>query len=66
VTSPPGPARAESLARFWSHPLGHDAHPTPEHFLPLLVVAAASEDDVGRTRFTGFQHGLSTSVFQFG
>ncbi|MDX2012044.1 MAG: class III extradiol ring-cleavage dioxygenase [Myxococcaceae bacterium] len=66
VTSAPGPARAEALARFASHPLGPKAHPTPEHFLPMVVVAAASEPDAGVRRFTGFQHGLSTSVFQFG
>jgi 4,5-DOPA dioxygenase extradiol len=66
VTSAAGPSRAEALSRFTSHPLGRQAHPTPEHFLPMVVVAAASDDDVGARRFTGFQHGLSTSVFQFG
>jgi 4,5-DOPA dioxygenase extradiol len=66
VTSTPGPARSEALSKFLSHPLGRQAHPTPEHFLPLLVVAGAGEADVGQRRFTGFQHGLSTSVFQFG
>lgn len=66
VTSAPGPARAEALARFATHPLGARVHPTAEHFLPMVVVAAASEADAGTRRFTGFQHGLSTSVFQFG
>jgi hypothetical protein len=34
--------------------------------LPLLVVAGAAGDDPAAKLFTGFQHSLSTSAFQFG
>lgn len=66
VTSRRGRARAEALAAFQEHPLARRAHPTIEHFLPLLVAAGAAGDDPGRKVFEGFQHSLSTSAFQLG
>lgn len=66
VTTRRGDDRAEALAAFREHPLALRAHPTPEHFLPLLVIAAAAGDDRGEKLFEGFQHSLSTSAFGFG
>ena len=45
------------------------AHPTDEHFLPLLFAAGAAADDAGRVAFpvTGFEYGsLSRRCVQFG
>ena len=45
------------------------AHPTDEHFLPLLFAAGAAGDDAGRVSFpvTGFEYGsLSRRSVQFG
>ena len=45
------------------------AHPTDEHFLPLLFAAGAAGDDAGRVSFpvTGFEFGsLSRRSVQFG
>lgn len=49
-----------------SHSDFHQAHPTPEHFVPLLVAAAAGDGDAASIPFTGVQHGLSTTAVQFG
>lgn len=66
VTTRQGDARAAALAAFERHPRAAAAHPTSEHFLPLLVVAGAAGKEPGRKRFEGFQHSLSTSAFQLG
>lgn len=66
VTTRRGDERAAALAAFERHPLAAAAHPTSEHFLPLLVIAGAAGEDAGRKRFEGFQHSLSTSAFQLG
>ena len=66
VTTRRGEERAAALAAFERHPLAAAAHPTSEHFLPLLVIAGAAGKDAGRKRFEGFQHSLSTSAFQLG
>jgi len=50
----------ESLARFRERaPHGSFAHPTVEHFAPLLVVAGAARDGSSRVThpFEGFEHG---------
>jgi 4,5-DOPA dioxygenase extradiol len=55
-----------SLLEARSHPDFHLAHPTPEHFVPLLVAAAAGSGDTASVPFTGVQQGLSTTAVQFG
>ena len=66
VTGTRGSERVRALTAIEEHPLARTAHPTLEHFLPLLVVAAAAGDDEGTKVFEGFQHSLSLSAFRFG
>jgi 4,5-DOPA dioxygenase extradiol len=66
VTREVGRARTDALAASSTHPLWAQAHPSNEHFLPLVVVAAAGGTSPGRKVFEGFQHSLSTSAFLFG
>ncbi len=65
VTTRTGEDRVHALARFGEHPWARLAHPTAEHFLPLLVIAGAAGEGGGQRRFAGFQHSLSTAAFQF-
>jgi len=61
--------RATRLEALSSYALRDDhrrAHPTPEHFWPLLVAAGAADADAGKRVHAGFQHGLSMSAFLFG
>lgn len=39
----PGEARADRLAKWEQAPAAHIAHPRPEHLLPLMVAAGASD-----------------------
>ncbi len=66
VTGMRGTERAAALADFGGHRLARMAHPTAEHFFPLLVLAGAAQEEEGKKLYEGFQHSLSTSVFQFG
>ncbi len=58
--------RLATLATFAKHDAFAEAHPTPEHFWPVLVAAGAAGDDAGQRVHQGFQHGLSMSAFLFG
>jgi 4,5-DOPA dioxygenase extradiol len=58
--------RMEALASYAQHHDYASAHPTPEHFWPVLVAAGAAGADMGRRVHQGFQHGLSMSAFMFG
>lgn len=58
---------ADALARLPGTPDGRMAHPTIEHYLPLLVAFGAGGDGTkGRDIFRGFHDGsLSMSLFAF-
>jgi 4,5-DOPA dioxygenase extradiol len=58
--------RLETLASYASREDYARAHPTPEHFWPVLVAAGAAGSDAGVKVHAGFQHGLSMSAFLFG
>ncbi len=54
------------LARLIESTTGHQAHPSPDHFLPLLYVAGAAGDDPVTFPITGFDLGslsMRTAVF---
>lgn len=59
-------ARLATLATFAQHEAFPQAHPTPEHFWPVLVAAGAGGAEAGQRVHHGFQHGLSMSAFVFG
>jgi 4,5-DOPA dioxygenase extradiol len=59
-------ARIEALATYARQPDYARAHPTPEHFWPVLVATGAAGADSGRRVHQGFQLGLSMSAFMFG
>jgi 4,5-DOPA dioxygenase extradiol len=55
------------LARLIESPAGRQAHPTPEHYLPLLYAAGAAGDDPPSYPITGFDLGsLSMRSVVFG
>lgn len=56
-----------ALARLIESPEGRKAHPTPEHYLPLLYAAGAAGDDPVSFPITGFDLGsLSMRAVIFG
>jgi aromatic ring-opening dioxygenase catalytic subunit (LigB family) len=65
VTSTPS-ERDAALTDWLAAPHARDAHPREEHLLPLMVIAGAAGDDVGRVgaRATGMKATIST--FHFG
>jgi 4,5-DOPA dioxygenase extradiol len=58
---------ADALARLVESPEGRKAHPTPEHYLPLLYAAGAAAGDPVSFPITGFDLGsLSMRAVIFG
>ncbi len=60
------PDAVKQLSSAGSHSAFGVAHPTPEHFLPAVVAAAAAAGDTATSVYEGVQHGLSTSAVVFG
>jgi 4,5-DOPA dioxygenase extradiol len=60
------PDRAGALLDVFDGPNARAAHPTPEHFWPLLVAAGAAAGDPAEKVHGGHQFGLSTAAFVFG
>ncbi len=58
--------RKNRLLQWTKAPHALFAHPTPEHFAPLLVVAAAAGDDVGTAIDPPSEGGLAASQFSYG
>ena len=58
--------RAARLLAWASAPSARDAHPREEHLTPLMVVAGAAGEDVGRTSYNGKIMGVRLSAHDFG
>jgi len=61
----PQAERDARLAEWASAPAARAAHPREEHLLPLMVVAGAAGQDVGRVSYHGKLMGLELSAYTF-
>ncbi len=59
-------ARAQRLAQWASAPSARQAHPREEHLLPMMVIAGAACDDVGRVAYSGTFASVRLSAYHFG
>lgn len=62
----PAAERAKRLERWLEAPDARTCHPREEHLIPLMVVAGAAENDVGRVPWSGTMGGLQVSAHHFG
>jgi aromatic ring-opening dioxygenase catalytic subunit (LigB family) len=58
--------RAQRLRDWASAPAAREAHPREEHLLPLMVVAGAAGDDLGRVTFDADWMNVRISAFRYG
>jgi aromatic ring-opening dioxygenase catalytic subunit (LigB family) len=62
----PAAERDRRLTAWSTAPAARQAHPREEHLLPLMVIAGAAADDVGKVGFAANVMGLRVSGYQFG
>ncbi len=61
------PQQRDKLLLQWdSAPSARQAHPSEDHLMPLLVVAGAAGDDVGRRLFLDHVMGVTMASYVFG
>ena len=61
------PAERERLLKDWeSAPGARSSHPRSEHLLPLMVVAGAAGNDMGKITYNELLMGKAVSAYQFG
>lgn len=58
--------RDARLSQWTQAPSARKAHPREEHLIPLMVIAGAAGQDVGRLDYNGTYYGLRLSGFSFG
>ncbi|MDB5823582.1 MAG: dioxygenase [Herminiimonas sp.] len=66
VTAPTAKLRDEMLAAWEAAPGARLAHPREDHLIPLMVVAGAAGDDVGRRLFVDHVMSVAMATYQFG
>lgn len=66
IAMPGQEEREHALAAWQSAPFAGICHPTPDHFLPLLVVAGAGAGDAGKRVYNALTLGNPQSAFCFG
>jgi aromatic ring-opening dioxygenase catalytic subunit (LigB family) len=62
----PAAERDAALVRWSLAPAARAAHPREEHLIPLMVVAGAAGEDVGKVAYDGTFAGLRVSAYQYG
>ena len=65
IATPPS-TRNERLTDWQAAPAARESHPREEHLLPLMVIAGAAGEDVGKHTFAGTFAGVRCSAYQFG
>jgi aromatic ring-opening dioxygenase catalytic subunit (LigB family) len=58
--------RTDALSHWQSAPAAHDAHPSEEHLIPLMVAAGAAGSDQGHRIFNDRMMGSAVSAYRFG
>jgi len=58
--------RTKLLSTWTTAPAARACHPREEHLMPLMVIAGAAGDDLGRATFRDDWMGVRISAFQFG
>lgn len=58
--------RDEALLAWEKAPRARAAHPREEHLLPLMVIAGAAGEDVGRLAWNGTFAGMRLSAYHYG
>ena len=66
ISKQPEAARNAQLIAWEKAPSARAAHPREEHLLPLMVVAGAAGQDLGRRTYNEKVMGMAISAFQFG
>lgn len=66
VTEPDPAERERKLAAWHQAPGARQAHPRPEHLIPLMVAAGAAGEDPGKRTYNAPLLGKPISGFQFG
>ena len=66
AASRPEAERARRLTSWASAPSARAAHPREEHLVPLMVVAGAAGEDVGKVAYSGTIMDVQVSGYQFG
>ena len=59
-------ARNERLLNWQRAPAARLAHPREDHLMPVMVVAGAADDDVGRRIFTDTVWNTVMASYRFG
>ncbi len=62
----PPKQRNNRLCQWQSAPSARQAHPQEEHLIPLMVMAGAAGEDLGKSIFKDQVLGASVSAFRFG
>lgn len=62
----PAAERDALLERWTDAPGARAAHPREEHLIPLMVIAGAARDDIGRVAYNGAMNHLRLSAYHFG
>jgi aromatic ring-opening dioxygenase catalytic subunit (LigB family) len=58
--------RDRLLTGWAAAPAARAAHPREEHLLPLMVIAGAAGDDMGKVAWNGTFMGLRLSAYHYG